>query len=207
MKKILLLTLSMAGAMAAFSQSQIINSWRDPNTSIQNPGFHKVIVAALLNDQGVRRQVEDYMVSLYPGMAMQSYRLIGDSLATNEEAFSQEFKNEGYDGIAIIKQTNEQTTQQYVPGRMPSYYNTWGGYWGWRGWGGPHWVGHYNPGTPGRVANQWHWYVQVNVYSLVSNSLVYTANTITTNPGGRVPLFEDVCNAVRTQMSAVGFMQ
>jgi|SRR5579871_5846840 len=207
MKKRFFLALMIISPFAVFAQSEIMNSWRDPNTTIQNPGFHKIVVAALLNDQGVRRQVEDYMVSMYPGTAIQSYQLIGDSLVTDEAAASQQFRNEGYDGIAIIKQTDEQTTQQYVPGRMPTYYNTWGGYWGWRGWGGPHWVAHYNPGTPGQVHNEWNWYVQVNVYSLVKNQLIYSANTRTVNPGGRVPLFEDVCNAVRAQMSAIGFLR
>ena len=196
----------MIASLGVFAQSEILNSWRDPNTSITNPGFHRIIVAALLHDQGVRRRVEDYMITLYPGTATQSYQLIGDSLVVDEATESHRFSQLGYDGIVIMKQTDEQTTQQYVPGRMPTYYSTWGGYWGWGGWGGPHWVVHYNGGTPGRVRNQWNWYVQVNVYSLVTNRLVYSANTLTSNPGGRIPLFEDVCNAVRSQMSASGFL-
>jgi hypothetical protein len=38
-------------------------------------------------------------------------------------------------------------------------------------------------------------------------SHIYAANTHTTDPGGRVPLFEDVCNAVRKQMKADNFLQ
>ena len=207
MKRRIFLALIIISPFGVFAQSEIINSWRDPNTSIQDPGFHKIIVAALIHDQGVRRQVEDYMITLYPGAAMQSYQLIGDSLITDENTASQQFLHEGYDGIVIIKQTDEQTSQQYVPGQSPSYYNTWGGYWGWRGWGGPRWVTHYYPGTPGRVRNQWNWFVQVNVYSLQTNKLIYSANTRTVNPGGRIPLFEDVCNTIRSQMSAVGFLR
>jgi hypothetical protein len=190
-----------------FAQSQIINSWRDPGTSIQNPGFHKIVVAALIYNQDWRHQVEDYMVTLYPGSAVQSYVLMGDSVVTDESAKSQQFKSEGYDGIVILKQTDENTTQQYIPGHAPAVYNSWAGYWGWNGWGGPRWVTHVVPGTPDRVHNQWNWYVQVNVFSLLTNKLIYSANTVTTNPGGRVPLFEDVCIAVRSQMSAVGFLQ
>lgn len=104
-----------------------------------------------------------------------------------------------------MKQVAENTTQQYIPGQMPSYYNTCGGYWGY--WGGPRWVTHYNPGTPGYVQKEWTWFVQVNVFSFINNNLIWSANMHTTNPGGRVPLFEDVCNAVRAQMSADGFLQ
>ena len=88
-----------------------------------------------------------------------------------------------------MKQVAENTTQHYVPGMMPSYYTTWGGYWGngWGGpWGGPRWgATYYNPGTPGHIQTNRTWSVQVNAYSLISNKLVWSAETRTTNPGGR----------------------
>jgi hypothetical protein len=207
MKNKIFLLAIICNPFVGAAQSQIINSWRDPNTTIQDPGFHKIVVAALIYDQGVRRQVEDYMVTLYPGNATQSYLIMGgDSLITNENAQSLRLNQEGFDGIVVLKQVDESTSQQYIPGRMPSYYNTWNGYWG--GWGGPRWaVTHYDPGTPGHTQNEWTWFVQVNVYSLIGNKLIWSANTQTTNPGGRVPLFEEVCNAVRSRMSSEGFLQ
>ncbi len=208
MKKVILLTFLLAGTITGHSQSIILNHWRDPNTTIVNPGIHKIVVAALIYDQGVRHQVEDYMVSLYPGVATQSYLILGgDSLLTNEEGEAGNMKNKGYDGIVILKQVNENTTQQYIPGQMPTYYNTWNGYWGYGGWGGPRWrTVMVNPGTPGHVQNQWNWFVQVNVFSLVTNKLLWSANTKTTNPGGRIPLLEDGCNAARSQMTDEGFL-
>ena len=78
---------------ACSSPTQITSSWKDPNTSIQNPDLHKIVVAALIYDQGVRRQVEDYMASLYPGTATQSYLILGgDSLINNENEYSQKLK-------------------------------------------------------------------------------------------------------------------
>lgn len=207
MQSKIILLLVVILPLLVLGQSQIMNHWRDPNTTVQNPGIHKIVVAALIYDQGVRHQVEDYMITLYPGVATQSYLVMGgDSLITNESAQASRLKNEGFDGIVIMKQVGENTTQQYIPGRMPSYYNTWGGYWG-GGWGGPRWVTHYNPGTPGHEQNNWTWFVQVNVFSLVTNKLIWSANTTTTDPGGRIPLFEDVCNAVRSQMTNEGFLQ
>jgi hypothetical protein len=206
MKNKILLTMIICSPFVSQAQSIIVNSWRDPNTSIQKPALHKIVVAALIYDQGVRREVEDYMASLYPGNAVQSYRIMGgDSLIRDEMAQSQRLKSEGFDGIVIMKQVDESTSQQYIPGQMPSYYNTWGGYWGY-GWGGPRWIARFNPGTPGRVQREWTWIVQVNIYSLVSNKLIWSANTSTTNPGGRVPLFEDVCNSVRSEMQVQGFL-
>ena len=124
MKKKILLVLIVCNSLAGKAQSIIINSWRDPSTKIQNPGMHKIVVAALIYDQGVHREVEDYMVTLYPGVATQSYQVMeGDSLVTTENAQSQKLKSLGFDGIVIMKQVAENTTQQYIPGQMPSYYN------------------------------------------------------------------------------------
>jgi hypothetical protein len=203
MKKQFFLALLFAGSLVACTtQTQIQNSWRDPNVTIQNPGVHKIVVAALLYDQGVRRQVEDYMASLYPGKATPSYLISGDSLMTNEDEYSQKLQNEGYDGIVIMKQVNMNISQHYVAGQFPAYYHTWGGYWG-NGWG----TSYYFPGSPGHFATDRTWIVQVNVYSLPKNALIWSANTKTTDPGGRVPLFEDVCNAIRYQMKSEGFLK
>jgi hypothetical protein len=211
MKKKLILVLSaffVCSLFACLAPTQVVSSWRDPNTTIKNPAMHKIVVVALIYDQGVRRQVEDYMASLYPGSATQSYNILGgDSLISNEAASSQKLKDQGYDGIVIMKQVAENTSQHYVPGQFPSYYSTWGGYWA-NGWGyGPRWgATFYNPGTPGHIRTDRTWTVQVNAYSLEPNKLVYAANTRTTDPGGRIPLFTDVCNAVRKQMKTDKFL-
>jgi hypothetical protein len=151
--------------------------------------------------------VEDYMVSLYPGTATQSYLLLGKDSILNgdEENHSQRLKAQGYDGVILMKQTGENEQERYVPGQFPSYYSTWTGYWR-HGWGNGYRTTYYNPGTPGHYATERTWHVQVNVYSLISDKLIWAANTNTTNPGGRVPLFEDVCKAVRSQMKKDGFL-
>jgi hypothetical protein len=197
-----------ATIIGCVTPTQVVSSWRDPSITIKNPGTHKIVVAALIYDQGVRRQVEDYMATLYPGVASQSYTILGgDSLVSNEAQASEMLKNLGYDGIVILKQVTENTTQRYVPGQFPSYYSSWGGYWRY-GWGGPRWgATFYNPGTPGHFRVDRTWIVQVNAYSLDPNKLIYAANTRTTDPGGRIPLFMDVCNAVRKQMKADKFLK
>jgi hypothetical protein len=205
MKKKLIVALIALAPFASSAQSAIINSWSDPNTANQNLAIHKVVIAALIYNQAVRRTVEDYVVSLYPGVATQSYLLMGDSLITDEAGESQNLKAAGFDGIIIMKQTGDNDQQQYVPGRAPVSYTTWGGYWGY--WGGPRWVNHYNPGTPGHTQNTYTWFVQVNVFSLNTNNLIYSANTSTVRPGGTVPLFEDVSNAIHAQLSTDGIIQ
>lgn len=203
MKKQILFTVLVAGLFASCSSpSKIVATWRDPNTTITNPQLHKIVVAAIIYDPSVRRQVEDYMASLYPGQATPSYALWGQQpITNNEEAYTRQLKSQGYDGIVIIRQTSEHTTSYYVPGTMPTYFHTWGGYWN-HGWGAT-WV---SPGRPGYVGADRHWAVEVTVYSILENKLIWSANTMTTNPGGRVPLFTDVCDAARKQMKKEKFM-
>jgi hypothetical protein len=199
-----LLLLSAAGCV---SPTNIVSSWRDPNVTIEQPGKHKIVVAALIHDQSVRRQVEDYMSGLYPGTAMQSYNILGgDSLLSNEAAATQKLRNQGYDGIVIMKQVAENNRSVFIPGQFPAYYHTWGGYWG-NGWGGPRWgVTYYSPGSPGHFRVDRTWTVEVNAFSLEPNKLIYSATTRTTDPGGRIPLFMDVCNAVHKQMKKDKFL-
>jgi hypothetical protein len=49
-------------------------------------------------------------------------------------------------------------------------------------------------------------FVQVYVYSLRTEKMVWSASTRTTNSGGTLPLFEDVSEAVSAQMSADGVL-
>jgi len=203
MKQAFIIIASLVALASCSSPTKIVNSWHDPETRIKDPKVHRIVVAALIYDQGVRRQVEDYMASLYAGAATQSYVFLGgDSLMTyGEDYYNQRLKSESYDGIVIMRQVGENVSQHYVPGQMPSYYSTWGGYWG-HSWG----TTFYNPGTPGHMRTDRTWHVQVNVYSIAANKLIYTASTNTTDPGGRVPLFEDVCKAVKKDMKKGGFL-
>jgi hypothetical protein len=210
MKKITLLAMAVSCFATSFCQTQILNSWKDPNTNITNPSVHKIVVAALLYNQSVRRNVEDYMVTLYPGVAVQSYMVLGgDSILSDENGESQKLRNLGYDGVVIMKQTDKTSAQSYVP-VDGAYYSTWGGYWR-HGWGrGMYYVPvqTVNP-APIEVKTVNNWFVEVNVYSLANNNnkLIWSANTKTINPGGRIPLFTDVCDAVRGQMVQDGFLR
>jgi hypothetical protein len=197
MKKIFLAVAICSIFVACSGPTKIISSWRDPAVTV-SPTFHKVVCAALIRDQSVRRQVEDYMASLYPGSATQSYLILGDSLVNDSNGETQRLKHMGFDGVVVIKQTDMNEQKYLVSGIYPAYYGTWGGFYGY-GYG-PYYA------APAYVETDRTWIVQVNAYSLITNKLIWTANTSTTNPGGRVPLFQDVCNAVAKEMRHQKFL-
>ncbi|MXV50304.1 hypothetical protein GS399_04915 [Pedobacter sp. HMF7647] len=202
---VLLLALSLCSCAGP---SQIISNWRDPGTTISRPDIHKIAVGALIQDQVVRRQIEDYMAGLYPGTAVPSYQIFGSDtlLNANEAGYNQRLKQQGFDGMVLMQQISEKTSRQYIAGTPPAYYNSWYNYWH-HGRMQPVLTQAIIPGTPGHVQTDRTWNVEVSVFSIEANKLIWAANTSTTNPGGRVELFEDVCRAVRKKMNKQGFLQ
>src|SRR3954471_3966013 len=127
MKKTFLFAMAVSVLFAACSSpSRIVSTWHEPADQAKNTAPHKIVVAAIIYDQTIRRQVEDYMVSLYPGQATPSYEVFGAKpLDKAEENYDRQLTAGGFDGIVIVRRTNENVSQHYVPGRMPMWYGSW----------------------------------------------------------------------------------
>ena len=198
MKKKIFIGLLAISLAACSPGTKIVNSWRDPDVTVNTAEIHKFVVAALLKNQTVRRQVEDDMAAMFPGKAVQSYKELGEGeLKENEEFYNGKLKSEGYDGVVVMRLLNVDKDTRYVPGNYPVYYGRWRGYWGYS------WSGFYDPGyyTTDKVYD-----VEVNVYSLKRDKLIWTGNTSTINPPGRGELFKDVSKAVYDKMKKEGFL-
>jgi hypothetical protein len=194
------LAMTFAVILASCSAStRITSSWRDPGVSIDTNSIHRFIVAALLKNQSIRRQVEDNMVALFPGKAVQSYKEFGmDSLKENDDVYNQRLKSEGYDGFVVMRLVDVQKQQYYVPGNYPAYYGNWRGFWMYS------WTGFYDPGYYQTDKN---YEVEVTVYSLKRNKLIWTATTNTINPRGGVELFGNVSKVIYKKMEKEGFLK
>src|ERR1700710_2686034 len=128
--------------LTSCSTPRIVNSWRDPSVTIDTASLNKFMVAALLKNQTVRRQVEDQMAAMVPGKAIQSYKEFGmDELKDNEEVYNQQLKAKGFDGIVMMRIASIDSSKRWVAGTYPAYY-----YGGWRGYWGVSWSGFYRPG-------------------------------------------------------------
>src|SRR6516162_8733172 len=86
--------------------TQIVNSWRDPEVVVHTNELHKFVVAALLKNESVRRATEDKMASFNPGKAIPSYQIFGTTvIKESDEYYMNKLKQEGYDGIVILRLT------------------------------------------------------------------------------------------------------
>jgi hypothetical protein len=195
----LFIVASLAFFTGCTPSTEIVNSWRDPNTVLSSANLNKFVVAALLKNQAVRRQVEDQMASLVPGKAVQSYKELGSGeLKENDSACNQRLKTAGFDGFVVMSLVNVDQVSRYVPGNAPMYYASWRGNWSMS------WRGFYDPGyyTTDKTYN-----VEINVYSLKSNKLIWSGNTNSVNPDGKTELFASVSKTVYNKMKTEGFLK
>jgi len=178
--------------------TKIVNSWRDPDVVVHTNELHKFVVAALLKNESVRRATEDKMASFNPGKAIPSYQIFGTTaIKENDEYYMNKLKQEGYDGIVILRLTKVDKDSRYVPGTYPAYYGSWRGYYG------AAWGGYYDPGY---YTTDKTFYVEVNVYSLPRDKLVWSGVTSTINPSSGDELFTSVINTVQQKMKEEGFL-
>ena len=199
MKKYVLFSLIALSFAACGPSTKIVNSWRDPQVTIDTSEIHKFVVAALIRNETVRRNTEDQMAAMYPGKAVQSYVIFGPTeLKETDEYYAQKLKGEGYDGMVIMRLVKVDKDQRYVPGSYPAYYGTWRGYYGYA------WPNYYDPGY---YTTDKTYYVEVNVYSLKRDKLIWSGITSTINPTSGDQLFSGVAKAVNTKMKEEGFLK
>src|ERR1700710_2699331 len=134
--------LSVLFFSACSSSTHIVTSWRDPAVTVHTDSLNKFVVAALLKNPAIRRQVEDEMAELMPGKAVPSYKEFGTTpLKEGDTSYNQKLKSEGYDGIVIMGLNAVDQRTSYVP-PVPTtmYYSSWRGNWAMS------WRGYYDPG-------------------------------------------------------------
>ncbi|KAI9452609.1 hypothetical protein F5148DRAFT_1289528 [Russula earlei] len=199
MKRIIFVITVLTAMVSCGPTTTIEKSWRDPDVTVNTASVHKFVVAALLRNEAVRRSTEDQMAALYPGKAVPSYSVLGSKELTDpEDVYKQRFQQQGYDGVVILRLVNVDKEQRYVPGTYPAYYGSWWGYYRYA------WPTFYDPGY---YTTDKTYYVEVNVYSLTRNRLIWSGITSTINPSSRDQLFGDVIKTVSKKMKQQGFVE
>jgi hypothetical protein len=192
----LLITLGLAGCSPS---TRIVQSWRDPEVTVVDGTYNKVLVISLLKDETTRRIGEDHMVAFMNGHGIASYTIFGDQLEKiNEEGMNQKMIDKGVDAVMIMRLVDRQKEQTYVPGSTyPSYYGSPYGYYGYS-------YGYYS--TPGYVSTTTTYTVETNVYSTRRNKLIWSGTTTTVDPTDLGRSVDDVMQALWDRMQRDGFI-
>jgi hypothetical protein len=186
-------TLACLAALAC-ATSRIETSWVEPGATARSFEMRCVLVVALAPDGAIRRAAEDALwaalASTPRGQSGQlsvepSYRLLTDRDLSDVDAARKKVDAAAFDGAVLVRFVSaEQRISSHGTGYHP-------GFWGFYGSGASH--GAY-------VRTDTILRLQVNIFSLAEDKLLWSGVSRTTNPRGVDELVREVADAVRDDL-------
>jgi len=157
------------------------------------------MIAALLKNETVRRRTEDLMLAYYPERGVASYKELGVRPLTESESFyTSKLLKDGIDMVVVVRMIKYDKKKMFAQGQWPAYYNNWKDYYN---FASPTYY------TPDFYAIDKLYNVEVNIYSLTNNKLIWTGITSTMNASGPDDLFDDVINIIHDYMVKEDFLK
>lgn len=190
----------LAAIAAGCATTQILSSWKSP--SAERIHFEKVAVFALAKDPATRRIAEDEIVrESPPGRTVASYSFVPDAELGDVAAVKQKIRESGFDGAVVMRPIGTQVRETIVPGApLPPLAGPYGTLSGYYGYG---WPGAYAPDT---VRTDRYVTVEVLVYSVTDDQLLWGARSESANPASVNELVRDVAKAAREDLRRQGLL-
>jgi len=162
-----LLSLSLLASCA--STSSLTAVWKDQ--AYQGP-VKRVVVLGVAKQQAIRNFFEDEFVKQLKARgvdAAASYAIIPFAQMSDRNLVAAKIKAVGADAILATRLIDRKNVETYVPGSMstyPSYYNSWGGYYGY-------------VYSPGYVVQDEYVFLETNLYLTSTEKLAWSARSET----------------------------
>jgi hypothetical protein len=174
-----------------------------------NLGATKVrtlVTMAMTKNPGRRRLMEDTMAAeirrVAPGVeSTPSYTVLSDADIANEARVQERVERAGYDAAIVMRITDVQRQDVYVPGSAvvaPVYYRTFWGYY-------RHWIP--IAYEPGYIEHDRDVHVETEMYSMRTGELAYSALSATLNPSSPASLAKEVGHVVAEDLRSKGVLQ
>jgi hypothetical protein len=178
----------------------IQQSWTNPEQKDSTKMFQKILLVALLKDTYTRKVAEDKLAEQVRPRGVVSYNYLPNYQANADTGLiSNRLRQDGFDGIVIMRFiTMDKNTVNSNPSNNPSYYNSWYGYYSTS-------FPLYN--VPGNTAANEIYNIQTNVYSLVSNKLMWSGVTTAVNISNKGQMIDRVIATVKQKMRSEGFIK
>lgn len=201
MKNCIALLLLASLAISCGTVAKIEKSWRDPDTQVNMEQLNKILVVAHLRNEADRRATEDKMAAYLNGKGVVSYTFLTKEVKEEEkEKVRAKLKAEGYDGVVVMRLLDVDKDVQYVPGTISTYPTYYRGFYGY----------YYNSFNrfydPGYYQTTKTYLVEMNIYSLKQDKLIYSAVTSTANPENVDKLTNAVTKSVYNKIKSEGFI-
>lgn len=187
--------------LAGCNNTRIMSSWREPDKQITISNLKKVLVVAMFRTVSENRLAEDQMASYLKGKGVVSYNYFNERFnKNNEEAIRDKIKADSFDGAITMRLINVDKEPNYTPGRIQTYpisYRNFGGYY-YRRWN--------TYSTQGYDTRTKIFTVEVNVFSIKEDKIIWTGLTRTMDPEGFEKLTKEVTKAVYDEMKNQGLI-
>jgi hypothetical protein len=197
---------AVAALVAAACATTTFNStWKAPGAAPLNFKGKKVAALVVSKEEGVRYGAEDALareITAKGAVGLPAYSLIPKEITQDKEKAKAFLAKAGVAGVVAMRVVGK---DQEISSTPASYYATpyystfWGaGYYGY-GWGGV-----YNPGY---VRTDTIVSVEILVYSLEQDKLVWAGRSQTTNPEKVGPFIHELTARAAAEMKKQGLIQ
>jgi len=195
-----------AGVVAAACASTSFNStWKAPGAGPLNFKGKKVAALVVSKEEGVRYGAEDALareLTTRGAVGIAAYTLIPKELVQDKEKAKEFLEKANVAGVVAMRVVGKDKEISSSPGTYwggPAYATFWGaGYYGY-GWGGVY--------DPGYMRTDTIVTVEILVYSLEQNKLVWAAQSATTNPSKVGPFIQELVSKAASELKKQGLIR
>ncbi len=190
--RLLPLVLTTAIAIAACASSgRLVHTWKDPATT--KLAFDRVVALAITEDGPTRRLAESEMVRIIGPDAVAASQVVPEADLRDVDKVRARLTAEGFDGAITMRLVDAQTDVRREQDPLPTSYFTIWGYYGFvtvaeRG--------------PSYVTADSKLQIEVNIYSLKADKLLWSGTTETLQPRLIETLVKDVADLVSRRLKS-----
>jgi len=178
-------------ALAGCASTRIVESWKAPGAGPLH--FKKVLAVAILKNQGLRQNAEDALKgNLRNVQAVQSYTMFDLGDLANRDKAKERLRQEGFDGAVVLRLTSSHQEMSWTTYSTGPYNSFWGYY------------GAYYPAAEMRVDTVVR--VEINIYSLTEDKLVWAGVSETFNPTSSQGLISEIAAEAGKELRRQGLI-
>lgn len=187
----------------------VLDSWKDSETSIEKEQFKKVSVVALVKNDLTRKRIESRFAEINP-IFHPTNHFLNKETDIDKDMFVKLLKSEHVDGVVTMRLVDVKKESDYIQGSTMPYYNYYGSAYGYGSlFGG--WYSVYSPYyynyTPSYYVENTYFIIETNIFSVKENKLIWSAVTKTLQFNDIEMGLNDIIQALVNQMKKDGSLQ
>lgn len=193
-KALILLSALSLMISSCYIPAKIVNTYREPGLTIDPADLDYVLLAVMARNENQREAAENYVAKRYPKL-IQSYNYFPLGAGPTEVTKAKRIiKEEGFDGVLLLRLVDEDNKIIYASEKLDvGYWDSHKGFWS----------DYYEPGY---YNMQRSYYIEVRLYRLSDEKLVWSGLSDVVDPTRVDFAVEDVLEATLKEMRAEGIL-